>query len=49
MKFLPGTMSRQEKILAAIGLAVFVAIVVVVFRAYLGPEMLIDFVIRLCS
>jgi hypothetical protein len=49
MKFLPGTMTRQEKILTAIGLAVFAAIVVVVFRAYLGPEMLIDFVIRLCS
>ena len=34
---------------AAIGLAVFAAIVLVVFRAYLGPEMLLDFVIRLCS
>jgi hypothetical protein len=49
MKFLPGTMTRQEKILTAIGLAAFAAAVVVVFRAYLGPEMLIDFVIRLCS
>lgn len=49
MKFLPGTMTRQEKILFVIGLAVFGAIVLVVFRAYLGPEMLLDFVIRLCS
>ena len=43
-------MTRQEKLLSAIGLAVFAAIVLLVFRAYFNPAMLIDFAnLRLCS
>jgi len=43
-------MTREEKLLSAIGLGVFAAIVLLAFSAYVNPEMLIDFAsFRLCS
>jgi hypothetical protein len=45
----PEKMTLQEKLLSAAGLAVLAGIVVLAFSAYLGPNMLIDFAIRLCS
>ncbi len=43
-------MTFQEKLLSAIGLGVFAAIVFLVFSAYVDPAMLIDFAnLRLCS
>jgi hypothetical protein len=42
-------MTRQEKILSAVGFAVFAALVAVAFRGYFTPAMLVDFVVRLCS
>ena len=43
-------MTRQEKLLSAIGLVVLSAIVLLTFRAYFTPAMLIDFAnLRLCS
>jgi hypothetical protein len=43
-------MTREEKLLSAIGLGVFAAIVLLAFSAYVNPAMLIDFAnFRLCS
>ena len=43
-------MTRKEKILSAIGVGVFGAIVLLAFSAYLNPAMLIDFAnLRFCS
>jgi len=43
-------MTRKEKILSAIGVAAFGAIVLLAFSAYLHPAMLIDFAnLRFCS
>lgn len=43
-------MTRQEKWVSAIGLAVLAAIALLAFRAYFSPAMLIDFAsLRLCS
>ena len=43
-------MTSRTKLLSAIGLVVFTAIVVLAFRAYFTPAMLIDFAnLRLCS
>jgi len=36
-------MTRKEKILSAIGVAVFGAVVLLAFSAYVSPSMLIDF------
>jgi len=43
-------MSRQEKVLSVIGLTVLAAAVLALtFSAYLSPDMLVEFAIRLCS
>jgi hypothetical protein len=43
-------MTREEKLLSAIGLGVFAALLLLAFSAYLNPAMLIDFAsLRLCS
>jgi hypothetical protein len=43
-------MTREEKLLSAIGVGVFAAIVLLAFSAYVDPAMLIDFAnLRLCS
>ena len=43
-------MTRERKLVSAIGLGVFAAIVALVFGAYVDPAMLIDFAnIRICS
>jgi len=43
-------MTRREKLVAAIGLGVFAALVLLAFNAYVNPAMLIDFAnLRLCS
>ena len=43
-------MTRKEKLLSAIGLGVFAAIVLLAFNAYVDPAMLIDFAnLRICS
>lgn len=43
-------MTREEKLLSAIGLGVFAAILLLAFSAYVNPAMLIDFAnFRLCS
>ncbi len=43
-------MTRQEKLLSTIGLVVFAAIMLLAFRGYVSPAMLIDFAnLRLCS
>jgi hypothetical protein len=42
-------MTRHEKILSIAGLAVFAALVVIAFRAYFTPAMLVEFVMRICS
>ena len=43
-------MTREQKIMSAIGLAVFAAIVALALRGYVHPAMLIDFAnLRICS
>jgi len=43
-------MTRRKKLLSAIGLGVFAAVVLLALSAYLGPAMLIDLAnFRLCS
>jgi len=42
-------MTRREKILSALGLVLFAALVAVAFQGYFTPAMLVDFVVRLCS
>ncbi|MGB7540475.1 MAG: hypothetical protein WBM28_00465 [Burkholderiales bacterium] len=43
-------MKRQEKLLSMMGLAVLAAIMLLAFRGYVSPAMLIDFAsLRLCS
>jgi hypothetical protein len=42
-------MTRQEKLLSAIGLALFALVCTLAFRAYFSPEMLVEFVMRLCG
>jgi hypothetical protein len=43
-------MTREEKLLSAIGLGVFAALLLLAFSAYVNPAMLIDFAnFRLCS
>ncbi len=43
-------MTREEKLLSAIGLGVFAAILLLAFSACFNPAMLIDFAsFRLCS
>jgi hypothetical protein len=43
-------MTRRKKLLSAIGLGAFAAIVLLVLSAYLSPAMLIDLAnFRLCS
>ena len=43
-------MTRKEKLLSAIGLGVFAALMLLAFDAYVNPAMLIDFAnLRLCS
>jgi hypothetical protein len=42
-------LTRQQKILSAIGALVFIALVAIAFQGYFTPAMLVDFVIRLCS
>jgi len=43
-------MTRVEKLLSAIGLGVFAAMLLLAFSAYVNPAMLIDFAnFRLCS
>ena len=42
-------LTRQQKILSALGLVVFAALVAIAFQGYFTPAMLVDFVVRLCS
>lgn len=43
-------MTREQKIMSAIGLAVFAAIVAFALSGYVHPAMLIDFAnLRICS
>ena len=43
-------MNTQQKLLSIVGLLVFAAILVLAFRAYLGPAMMFDFAsLQLCS
>jgi hypothetical protein len=42
-------LTRQQKILYAIGAMVFVALVAIAFEGYFAPGMLVDFVMRLCG
>jgi hypothetical protein len=42
-------LTRQQKILSAVGALVFLALVAIAFQGYFTPAMLVDFVIRLCS
>ena len=43
-------MTRAQKIMSAIGLGVFVLVVVLALNGYVHPAMLIDFAnIRICS
>jgi len=43
-------MTRKEKLLSAIGLGVFAALMLLAFNAYVNPAMLIDFAnLRLCN
>ena len=43
-------MTRKEKLLSAIGLCAFAAIVLLALNAYVNPAMLIEFAnLRLCS
>ena len=43
-------MTREQKMMSAIGLAAFAAVVALALSGYLHPAMLIDFAnIRICS
>ena len=43
-------MTREGKIISAIGLGAFAAVVLLAFSGYVNPAMLIDFAnIRICS
>jgi hypothetical protein len=42
-------MTRSQKVLAALGAVIFIALVVVAFQGYFTPAMLVDFVVRICS
>ena len=43
-------MTRKDKLLSAIGLGAFVAVVLLAMSAYADPAMLLDFAnIRICS
>jgi len=43
-------MTRERKLVSAIGLGVFAAAVLIAFSGYVNPAMLIDFAnIRICS
>jgi len=42
-------LTRQQKILSAVGALVFLALVAIAFQGYFTPGMLVDFVMRLCG